>query len=691
MSFGSNFLNNNPTRWTTTRASMTTERISLEANGIAKTNVLESELSMLPEMLRIFLICDRYWDSYNPKAYVEISVEQEDRTIYKTTTPIIATHGNVLYATVPFNPGLYRSFEFAIITEEPLIVYRWELHAILVDVDVDLEELYRKVVAQIPQLVWNYNTEPIVVRQAEVEIGRIEVETTSHDKARGTLHINFMSNIDSEVTLRIYNENTQQLYSPIIYQATVGYNEIEYSHIYLHLAVGLQELNITMQTREGQITIPTRAFMYAIDLVAIELVDVPFSIYDVSVRQPEGAKDIDFVFIIAMDGRGWPIIAYATYKKGLVIRGYMFTVLFGLPTIRTRDLAIEFDGVFQRLSLEDKLTLVTEVRPWIFWVDWDYNLWGQWGEEEGTRIHLASQVLSVTTCRGWNSIEYPEQDAGLIIAYVKMNGRIAYRYLLGTVQLQKRWEVEQILLEAGDKNNYVHVHRLNDYRIGFTVTHTEEKHRLFITNRYWVQDAVPVERTTLNNFLPTYVACGMIHINDIEEESYPITFRLYISEDLTNLYVFATDGYLFWLRKNLLESNFNRIIKYANFEIVSISNKTNPLHIKLDRPVSTNSVLELHTHPRYFVCIHPNGSIIPVPPQIWLFTKPHFQPSENTAIGPFTLVTDGTNRFNMSIQPVFEKPHFQPSENTAIGPFTLVTDGTNRFNMSIHFTKVEPI
>jgi hypothetical protein len=116
----------------------------------------------------------------------------------------------------------------------------------------------------------------------------------------------------------------------------------------------------------------------------------------------------------------------------------------------------------------------------LFWTDMEDVLWCQYGDETGTRVQLATNVLYISACRGWNSKTFTDQDMGLIIAYVKYDGIIAYRTKTGKAVNNPIWENEELLDEAEDGNSKVHVHRLNDYRIGFSVTGCN-KH--FITKR----------------------------------------------------------------------------------------------------------------------------------------------------------------------------------------------------------------
>ena len=152
--------------------------------------------------------------------------------------------------------------------------------------------------------------------------------------------------------------------------------------------------------------------------------------------------------------------------------------------------AIEFDGSWVLRDDLENFTIETEDQPWYFWVAPDGTLFGQRGEDEDTRVVLDTNVSAVSACRGYSSIYYPEQDQGLVVAYIK-DGRPYYRQYIFDVSLSaKRWLDAELL--ADEPVESFRVHRLNDYRLGFELSNPDRNLWLY-TARTYVAQAVPRE------------------------------------------------------------------------------------------------------------------------------------------------------------------------------------------------------
>jgi hypothetical protein len=113
-------------------------------------------------------------------------------------------------------------------------------------------------------------------------------------------------------------------------------------------------------------------------------------------------------------------------------------------------------------------------------------MWGQYGDETRSRIKLSTDALTLSVCRGWVSRKYPDQDAGLVVAYIKSDGTVWYRQLLGIVNNEENWDKESQRTEVGIGNTFVHISRLNDCRMAFTVTGATEI-TVVITEQFYSQ------------------------------------------------------------------------------------------------------------------------------------------------------------------------------------------------------------
>ena len=365
----------------------------------------------------------------------------------------------------------------------------------------------RDIIAQTFRLEYDYNENDIWVAQEEREVARIHreekpVEFSRPTEARGLFLVSFHAAEATTVTVRIYVKNpvgeAQTLYTPYIRHVGRGNNEISIAHSYLKLAMGEHEFRVTIQCTTGRLLVRPRAVKYTIDALFMGAPpQLPYDVRDVTLRQADMSVEPQNIYAIAVDEEDKLVILRTRYRKGHFLGGAAFVPMFrdAFPTITAKEAAIEFNGVFQLMGGSAKHTLVTDDKPYIFWIDDDDRLWCQYGDEAFTRMQLASQALRLSVVRGWNSLEFPDHDTGLIVAYIKYNGAVAYRCFMNTPALQGVWTPEEILDEAGEDNTWVHVHRLNDYRIGFSVTGINKE---FITPRFLVGQGLKPEHNALS-------------------------------------------------------------------------------------------------------------------------------------------------------------------------------------------------
>ena len=453
-----------------------------------------------------------------------------------------------------------------------------------------------------PHLVWDFNEQPITVEQTETEIAAIDVDVTVAGNAQGHFQLTFMSDRAAEVHVRIYDNGNQQLYSPTVFQAKKGFNQLGIPHSYIRLRRGLHLFTVTMQTRAGWINIGTRALKYSIDLFAADVEPITHDIRDVAIRQPVFALEPTDVYAIAMsrdeeieDGEpaaahSYPIVIRARYLAGQRYTGRDFNAHWAFPAIEAKELAIEFDGVYQRLAGQEKSALVTKDKPEIFWTDGDDVLWTQYGDEAHTRRQIAQDVLSVSVCRGWNALDFPDYDLGLIAAYIKRGGTVAYRVYINTPSTPGAWMPEEEIEEAGDGNSYVHVHRLNDYRIGFAVTGINKE---FVSEKYLAGQGLKPEHNAL--------AISTISNFWTKPDEYP-ALALTDIEFIDNFNVIITGNYPFALRsgRNTHANNLS-VSQGGNRAISGLWVEDGKLRLELANPVSPYADITLTAHELTFL------------------------------------------------------------------------------------------
>ena len=84
--------------------------------------------------------------------------------------------------------------------------------------------------------------------------------------------------------------------------------------------------------------------------------------------------------------------------------------------------AIALDGDW-KLS-KGRYGLVTKGNPYLFWVDLEGKMHRQIWNNTSTKEVLAENVTKVKSVRGWKNINFADRDDGLIVGYIKDNGKV---------------------------------------------------------------------------------------------------------------------------------------------------------------------------------------------------------------------------------------------------------------------------
>jgi|GEM_PF-4401982 len=308
--------------------------------------------------------------------------------------------------------------------------------------------------------------------------------------------------------------------------------------------------------------------------IAIFLGDKPnFDIRDITIKQTDYIPSNTYVCVI---GRGGNIIVRKNHFVGgrNVYDEKDYTIDYDIVT-SAREAAIEFNGIFKLAPNAIRYDLITQEYPWVFWIDLAGVLYGQYGYDISTRISLASGIVKLSACRGWNSLEYLERDMGLIIAYVKTDGSVAYRQLVGTASGNEIWYPEQVISEAGVGNTYINVHRLNDYRMGFAVTGCN---KLFVSERVLIGQAIKPGFTSISakviggaNFAMTKDTDDTFDIESISwlsnnsvkiKGNYPISFSQTINRNNPERDIIVIQGGKYVPISNIYVSGSELIIEF---------------------------------------------------------------------------------------------------------------------------------
>ncbi len=144
--------------------------------------------------------------------------------------------------------------------------------------------------------------------------------------------------------------------------------------------------------------------------------------------------------------------------------------------------ALAFDGNWQRYR--SAWRLVTEEKPWIFWVDSGGDLWRQLWDDASTLSRLDSNVTYVRAIRAWRNLYSSELDQGIVVAYIKTDGTVWYRNYCRQADGTTTWEVAR---QIPSVSNAVHLNLFltNDYRVGFCIEKSSKEIQWIITQRNW--------------------------------------------------------------------------------------------------------------------------------------------------------------------------------------------------------------
>ena len=392
-----------------------------------------------------------------------------------------------------------------------------------------LMEQVKSITSSINNLIYDFNTGPIKVQQREQTLGMLTYYISEDADVEGHFLMNFTASESTHLTIRIYDQAVEELYSPIEIDIPEGEGQIGIPHAYLQRSVGIHGVYVTAQCLSGTISIATRGVFFTIDAgnFASAVDDISMDVRDITMRQLLESNGPDQIWIVGLED-GKMLVSKRAYSES----GSSNPEWEGVYTPgKAKDAAIEFDGKWVLRANSEKFTLETEDQPWFFWVDESNNLIAQHGEDETSRVTLDTEVTQVNACKGYSSNYYLEQDQGLVVAYIK-NGKPYYiQYVYDTTLGAKRWLPAELLLDEEVED--FRVHRLNDYRVGFELT-TATKNLWIYSTRTYVAQAVPKETADVS------LSDKTMFLYAHESEDLSVVYTNGISDDKKTLYIYVS-------------------------------------------------------------------------------------------------------------------------------------------------------
>ena len=103
-------------------------------------------------------------------------------------------------------------------------------------------------------------------------------------------------------------------------------------------------------------------------------------------------------------------------------QGWQPQFTLGSTSSNGGSVAIAFNGYWERYR---KLwRLITDEKPWIFWVDSTGVLWRQHWDDISTLVQLDTGVTRVRAIRAWKNVTSAENDQGIVVGYIKTDGAV---------------------------------------------------------------------------------------------------------------------------------------------------------------------------------------------------------------------------------------------------------------------------
>lgn len=486
MEYGKNILPTDAAMYTLRRANIQDGILYMSAGGYLMYEFSETDIVTLSEYIRVAIISEPFTDRYTPKVRIRIHLESEESEFYNVSLYPTEFSSGIYLQELKLKAGKYKRLTFEIFAEENITFTMWEFCPEAADEDI--QTVIEGVEQSLPRLLYDYNMWPITVEQYEKTIALITFRLLDHTDLQGHFQMAYVASKACTLTLRFKDNGSTELFSPLLYDLHAGRGSIGIPHAYMERLAGIHSVIVTAQINTGTLAIDTRGILFTIDggYLAERMLDIGVDMRDITIRQLSQDNGPDEIWIVGIEA-GEALVRKRKYDQKATIS---FTPCFSVG--KAIEAAIEFDGNWILRNNDVVSTLETQEYPWIFWTDIESILYGQLGDDETTKVILDTDVSKIYACRGFSSMDYQEQDQGLVVAYIK-DGKVYYRqYVYNATLTYNAWDDPCVLDESLTNVTAIAIQRLNDYRLGFSVVLNNET-RLYITDRMYVGQAVPKE------------------------------------------------------------------------------------------------------------------------------------------------------------------------------------------------------
>lgn len=605
--------------YTLVNATLIDGQLHIYAGGSATINISQAQLSALTEYFRVTAVMSPPSGAYVGSTYIIVKIVSSSGNYISHFCNVVTDDFGIFSTEIEAIAEEYTLLQVTIRSSVDCVFTDWGLEPEASQGDIQV--IIDGVKQSLPRLIYDYNTTDIIVGEEEQLVGLISCYLTANTDLQGHFLMNVNAQARCTIHLRFYDNIMEELFSPLLYTVNAGVTVITVPHSYLNKLVGIHNFTVTAQVTNGSLLIPIRSMLYTIDggYLAERLLNPGLNTQDIAIQQLPTDEKPTAVYAVGVDNDIVTIKKHA-YTPSRANEAWEAVYTLGPGVVA----ALEFDGNWNRRTGKAFFTLECEETPWVFWTDITGTLFAQRGAVVSTKITLATGVSFVRAVRGYKSTLYVAQDQGLVVVYLK-SGSAYYRSYCRQADGAFLWEEERSLAQLGSNLTSVHVHRLNDYRLGF-VGSSPTANKWLITSRTYVGASVAPESvaTTLGLY-------GNMAIVPVAEADYEVTLTPSVSEtDHTDLYI--TCNYNIFARKAIADClSFSS--SDGSVEVESYTITDNVLHIKLNTwPGGAHMYVTFDA--RWMYAYLPNCGYVRVPEDSleFLITVHHTQPAENISM-----------------------------------------------------------
>lgn len=487
MGYADNILKTEAAYYSLNGATITDGKLNMLAGGTATQQITTEDLETVTDTMLFRCIVSNYSERYVPTVSVLVHIRNTETQEYSNIQVFPIYLGNSTFSSILTTPsGEYDEMYITIASDIDTIFTVWELCPEAADENIEV--LIDGVKQSLTRLLYDHNTFPFVVGQQEATVALITCRLLSATDLQGHFVVTFIATADTTITVRFYDNDAEELFAPLYYDVSTGRSTIGIPHAYLQRKAGIHSFIVTMQAAYGSLTIDTRGCLFTIDggYLAVRTLDIALDVTDIAIRQISSDNGPDQIWVVGLDNNE-ALIRYRDYKETNANVSWSAVGSLG----RALHAAIEFDGSWVLRVGAGHYTIDTEEIPYIFIVDEENKLLAYHGIDDEEPYELDTNVTFVRACRAYSSIDYPEQDQGLIVAYLKTDRTAWYRQYVWNEDRQQFYWLTEVQIGT-DTWDHINVSRLNDYRVSFQLSNSE-KNLWIYSDRTWVGQATPPE------------------------------------------------------------------------------------------------------------------------------------------------------------------------------------------------------